>query len=239
MKLLAIDRRTSPTLLPILLRPVTTGLRCRRQISTTQQIPPPTPFVPDSKTFLSLIGRNLSAHAAKIPTWESLFSLRSEQLRKLGVEPARTRRYLLWWRDRFRKGDYGMGGDLKEVKDSVAHVRVVEIPSDQRVGAGQSSFKGPDAVKKVIVNVGPDQKDVSEMKLRALRPVQGLKVQGAKTIVGPFVELVKGSGGSVAAIRVQEGMWEQRRGIKVDGGERRKVMVRRKRKLEEMKKGRG
>ncbi len=121
----------------------------------------------------------------------------------------------------------------------MAHVRVVEIPSHQRVGAGQPSFKGPDAVKKVIVNVGSDMKDVNDMRLRALRPVQGLKVQGAKTIVGPFVELVKGSGGSVAAIRVQEGMWEQRRGVKVDGGERRKVMVRRKRKLEEMKKARG
>ncbi|KAL8928283.1 MAG: hypothetical protein Q9208_001993 [Pyrenodesmia sp. 3 TL-2023] len=240
MRPLATNLRTqSPSLIPVSFRPVTTTLSHHRQITATQQIPPPTPFVPDSKTFLSLIGRNLSAHAAKIPTWESLFSLKSDQLRKLGVEPARTRRYLLWWRDRFRKGEYGIGGDLKEVKDSVAHVRVVEVPRDQGRGLGRESFKGPDAVRKVIVNLGPDVKEVNETRLRALRPVQGLKVQGAKTIVGPFVEPVKGSGGSLAAIRVQEGMWEQRRGVKVDGGERRKVMVRRKRKLEEMKKARG
>ncbi|KAL8764034.1 MAG: hypothetical protein Q9184_000322 [Pyrenodesmia sp. 2 TL-2023] len=231
--------RTLPSSpLPVVFRPVTTILPYHRPISTALQIPPPTPFVPDSKTFLSLIGRNLSAHAAKIPTWESLFSLNSDQLRKLGVEPARTRRYLLWWRDRFRKGEYGIGGDLKVVKDSVAHVRVVEVPRDQGGVVGQEAFQGPDAVRKVIVNLGPDVKELNEARLRALRPVQGLKVHGAKTIVGPFVEPVKGSGGSLAAIRVQEGMWEQRRGVKVDGGERRKAMVRRKRKLEEMKKAR-
>ncbi|KAF6225953.1 hypothetical protein HO173_012676 [Letharia columbiana] len=79
--------------------------------------PQPTPFVPDASTFLKLIGRNLSQHAGKIPTWQSLFSLTSTQLRELGVEPARTRRYLLWWRDRFRKGIFGVGGDLRNVKD--------------------------------------------------------------------------------------------------------------------------
>lgn len=116
------------------------------------------------------------------------------------------------------------------MKDSVALVRVVEVPSGEE--------GGPDAVRKVVVNVPPEV-EVNETKLRGLKPVDGLKVQGAMTIVGPFVEPVKGSGGSVAAIRAQEGMWEQRRGVKIDGGERRKVMVRRKRKLEEMKKARG
>lgn len=204
-----------------------------RQISTNQ-IPSPTPFVPDSKTFLALIGRNLSQHAAKIPTWESLFTLSSVQLRKLGVEPARTRRYLLWWRDKFSKGDYGIGGDLKNVKDSVAHVRVVEIPRDR----SQTMPPGPNAMRRVVVNIPPDV-PVQENRLRELKPVEGLKVQGAHTIVGPFVQPVKGAGGSVATIRVQEGMWEQRRGQKVDGGERRKVQVRRKRKLDELRKARG
>ncbi|KAI4183507.1 MAG: hypothetical protein L6R41_005361 [Letrouitia leprolyta] len=203
------------------------------RLISTSQIPPPTPFVPDSKTFLSLIGRNLSQHAAKIPTWESLFSLTSVQLRKLGVEPARTRRYLLSWRERFRKGLHGIGGDLTDVKDSVAHVRVVEIPQEQSAG----TFAGPNAIRKVIVNVPPDE-PVSESRLRQLKPVSGLKVLGAQTIAGPFVEPVKGTSGSVAVIKAQEGMWEQRRGHKVDGGERRKVQVRRKRKLEEMRKSR-
>ncbi|KAL9020231.1 MAG: hypothetical protein Q9185_002514 [Variospora sp. 1 TL-2023] len=218
-----------------------------RHLSTTTtttappNIPPPTPFVPDSKTFLSLIGRNLSAHAAKIPTWAALFTLSSPQLRKLGVEPARTRRYLLWWRDRFRKGDYGIGGDLKDVKDSVATVRAVEVPADDRGGpmAAAAAAAAVRRRRKIVVNVpAVGAEEVDETRLRGLEPVKGLKVLGAGTVAGPFVEPVKGTGGSVAAVRVQEGMWEQRRGVKVDGGERRKVMVRRKRKLEEMRKAR-
>ncbi|KAL9603368.1 MAG: hypothetical protein Q9219_001230 [cf. Caloplaca sp. 3 TL-2023] len=203
-----------------------------RHIST-HQIPSPTPFVPDSKTFLSLIGRNLSQHAAKIPTWESLFSLTSIQLRKLGVEPARTRRYLLWWRERFRKGEYGIGGDLKDIKDSVAHVRVIEVPRDQ----SSTTAVGPNGTRKIVVNVPPDT-PYNDARLRDKKPINGLKVLGARTIAGPFVEPVKGTSGSIAQIRIQEGMWEQKRGHKVDGGERRKVQVRRKRKLEEMRKAR-
>lgn len=209
-------------------------MRQLHQQISANQIPSPTPFVPDTKTFLSLIGRNLSQHAAKIPAWESLFSLKSLQLRKLGVEPARSRRYLLWWRDKFRKGVYGIGGDLKDVKDSVAHVRVVEVPADR----SSRTLAVPGAMKKLVVNVPPDV-PVTESKLRELRPVDGLKVRGAHTIVGPYVEPVKGTGGSMATIKVQEGMWEQKRGQKIDGGERRKVQVRRKRKLEEIRKARG
>ncbi|KAI9695140.1 MAG: hypothetical protein M1820_008908, partial [Bogoriella megaspora] len=90
-------------------------------------VPPPTPFCPDPSTFLTLIGRSLSQHSSKIPTWESLFSLSSTQLRDLGVEPARARRYLLWWRERFRKGLFGVGGDMREVENGVAELRIVEV----------------------------------------------------------------------------------------------------------------
>ena len=41
----------------------------------TSKIPRPTPFVPDPQTFLTLIGRNMAQHAAKIPSWEALFTL--------------------------------------------------------------------------------------------------------------------------------------------------------------------
>ncbi|KAI4167492.1 MAG: hypothetical protein LQ343_007170 [Gyalolechia ehrenbergii] len=233
MKLINIRPRSLPVSIFVTPpKPQSAPHNLHRHISTSQ-IPPPTPFVPDSKTFLSVIGRNLSQHAAKIPTWESLFSLTSVQLRKLGVEPARTRRYLLWWRERFRKGLYGIGGDLKDVKDSVAHVRVVDMPRERSTGA----YAGPDAMRKVVVNVPPDV-PVSELRLRELKPVSGLKVLGARTIAGPFVEAMKGTSGSIATIKVQEGMWEQRRGQKIDGGERRKVQVRRKRKLEEIRKAR-
>ena len=126
-----------------------------------------------------------------------------------------------------------MGGDLRDVQDSVAHVRVVELPREP----SQKSPAGPDAVRKIIVNLNPNT-PADDSTIRQLKPVEGFKVQGAHTIVGPFVQPVKGTGGSVATIRVQEGMWEQRRNQKIDGGERRKVQVRRKRKLEEMKKAR-
>ncbi|KAL8874092.1 MAG: hypothetical protein Q9174_000528 [Haloplaca sp. 1 TL-2023] len=220
------------SLLSCLSKPTIATKPFQRHVSTNQ-IPPPTPFVPDSKTFLALIGRGLSQHTAKLPTWESLFTLSSEQLRKVGVEPARARRYLLWWRDKFRQGRYGIGGDLRNVQDSVAHVRVVELPREP----SQKSPAGPDAVRRVVLNLSPSH-PAEDSTIRQLRPVKGLKVQGAHTIVGPFVQPVEGTGGSVATIRVQEGMWEQRRNQKIDGGERRKVQVRRKRKLEEMKKAR-
>ena len=65
--------------------------------------------------------------------------------------------------------------------------------------------------------------------------VQGVVVKGAKTIKGSYVEPVKGSGGLRARIRLQEGIWEIRRGHKVDGGERRKAEVRAKRRAAENK----
>ena len=53
------------------------------------------------------------------------------------------------------------------------------------------------------------------------------------------MEPVKGSGGLRARIRLQEGIWEVRRGHKVDGGERRKAEVRAKRRAAENKEKRG
>ncbi len=213
-------------------RPYTTPwvcFRCLHQQVSAQDVPSPTPFVPDSKTFLTLIGRNLLQYAIKIPSWHALFSLKSEQLRELGVEPASNRRYLLWWRDRFKKGIYGIGGDLREVVDGTAKLAVVNVV--------KSSQKGLDYKKKLVVNVPIDAKDASTVT--DPKPVKGMKVRGAQTICGPYVQPVKTTGGSVALIKVQEGMWEHKKGEKVDGGERRKVQVRRLRKLEEMRKERG
>ncbi|KAL2046023.1 hypothetical protein N7G274_001470 [Stereocaulon virgatum] len=212
--------------------------RCLHARTTTSPpIPQPTPFVPDPSTFLTLIGRDLSQHSAKITTWKSLFSLTSQQLCDLGIEPARTRRYLLWWRDRFRKGLFGVGGDLKNVKDGAAELRVVEvavpnaaIPNELSTSTGTGLMK----VKKMIVNE-PAEAVEKGVELANLKPVEGMKIVGARTIVGPFVKHVKGTRGSVATIKVQAGMWEVRQGIKVDGGERRKVQVRRAKLLAERK----
>jgi len=215
-------------------RPPTRFLHRKSQIAASH-IPPPTPFVPDARTFLSLIGRNLSQHAAKIPNWTDLFSYTSQQLREAGVEPARTRRYLLWWRDRFRKGIHGVGGDLKFVSgegEKTAVLKMVEVPLEERDVVGKG---GLPRVKRMVVNVPALEGVEKGFGVEGLRVVEGMKVRGARTIVGPFVQYVKGTGGSVAVIKAQEGMWEERRGVKVDGGERRKKMVRRNRLLAERK----
>ena len=168
-------------------------------------IPPPTPFVPDVPTFLTLIGRQLSQHSSKIPTWKALFRLTSSQLRELGVEPARSRRYLLWWREKFRKGEYGIGGDLKEVTDGVGEVRILEMDG-----------------KKVVANTKPGEDEGSGDKIAKLK---GVKIEAPGRIVGSFFDHVKGSLGSVARIKVQEGLWEIKRGRKIYGGERRRKNV--------------
>lgn len=71
-----------------------------------------------------------------------------------------------------------------------------------------------------------------------LRKVQGVKLANGHMIHGPYVQPLKGSNGSVATLKVHEGLWEHRRGHKVDGGERRKAEVRFKRGVEERRKAR-
>ena len=202
------------------------------------RIPPPTPFVPNPETFLTLIGRNLRQHVAKIPTWKALFSLSGPQLRELGVEPARDRRYLLRWREKFRNGEFGVGGDLKEVVDGVGEVRIIEVEQEAK-SAGQATATATlsPGMRKMIVNVRPDSPDPS-LSAEEAQPVQLLKVKGARKIKGPHVQPVKGSQGRVARIAVKEVLWEHRRGHKVDGGERRKAEVRAKRKGEERRNAR-
>ncbi|KAK4193010.1 IGR protein motif-domain-containing protein [Podospora australis] len=192
------------------------------QAKTNQKapkIPKPTPFVPDVETFLTLIGRDLKSHASKFPSWESLFSLNTDQLRELGLEPPRSRRYLLRWRDKFRQGKYGPGGDLKYVENGTAILKVREI------------VKSPLAKLRQVVNV-PVGKEVDEVKPEEMIRPLGFKVQGIRTIVGPYALPMKEGG---ARITVTEGMWEDRRGHKVDGGERRQAEVRFKRKVAERK----
>ena len=144
---------------------------------------------------------------------------------------------------------WGVGGDLRFVDaEGRAEVRVVEVGAleggDQ--GRGVNLLMGGVGVKKMVVNTKPTKGKegmgmsgggaaATGMEKGTLRPVEGMKVRGLSNIAGPFVEPVKGTGGSVGVIRVREGMWEVRRGVKVDGGERRKAQVRRKRLLAERK----
>ncbi|KAJ4988330.1 IGR protein domain-containing protein [Stagonosporopsis vannaccii] len=204
-------------------------------------VPKATPFIPDHAAFLTAIGRGLSAHAGKIPSWEALFTLTSPQLKELGVEPARSRRYLLHWREKFRNGEYGIGGDCAHVAGGVAELAVVDAPVAPNPALGNTISPRSAAAtathnpgtRRVVVNV-PAGQTATALGPR-LQAVHGVLVKGAKTIKGSYVEPVKGSDGLRARIRLQEGMWEERRGHKVDGGERRRAEVRAKRRAAENK----
>jgi hypothetical protein len=187
-----------------------------------------------------LIGRNMAQHAAKIPTWEALFTLSSQQLRESGLEPARARRYLLWWRERFRNGLMGIGGDLTEVEKGVAELRIVEIPSS-RAGDQLATLSKDPGTRKMPDPANPkdSSKEISivpppKIDASKARAVKDIKIIRGNTIGGTGVEYIKGHPG-VARLRVQDGLWEQRRGHKVDGGERRRAEVRAKRRAQERK----
>ncbi len=180
------------------------------------QIPAPTPFVPDVDTFLTLIGRGLKQHASKFPTWDALFTLNSDQLRELGVEPPRTRRYLARWRHRFRLGQFGPGGNFKHVENGVAELAI------------RTTQKTPLLVVRQVVNVPPGENADSPNAVRAY----GFTVKGTSAISGPYALPLKGP---KARVTVTEGMWEDKRGHKVDGGERRRDEVRFKKRVAERK----
>ena len=193
--------------------------------TTSRPIPPPTPFVPDVRTFLTLIGRQLSAHASKIPSWDALFRLSSSELRDAGLEPPRARRYLLWWRERYRNREFGVGGELPNVVDGVAELRAVPQRGEEGV------LKGWRLVNRRPVE-GEQGKagDGQEVKL------PGVKVGKGGEVMGPYWKAVAGTMGRVVRMQIEEGMWEVARGHKLYGGERRRkynlAVLRRKAKAE-------
>ncbi len=216
-------------LLPFARGPVSVHARWLSQGIRGFDVPRPTPFVPDTQTFLTLIGRNLSQHASKIPSWKALFTFTSEQFKELGIEPPRNRRYLLSQREKFRKGEYGIGGDLQHVKDGVALLRVVALPPSEHSAAPVTPTLYPFAPKRrVVVNV---PEDGSALESPAEKPIKGIKLKGGNKITGHCVLPVQG--GKLAKLQVVEGLWENRRGRKIDGGERRRAEIRFKRRAAE------
>ncbi|KAJ5946227.1 hypothetical protein N7454_003066 [Penicillium verhagenii] len=229
-----------------LLQSVSLSKQCFRPLhgKTARLVPSPTPFVPDVQTFLTLIGREMSKHASKIPSWDQLFTFNSDKLRELGIEPARQRRYLIRKREKFRNGLYGPGGDLEQVVNGVAQLRVVEIPDETKKSSADtqaaqsvsSSATLTPGMKKAIVNMLPGVTEYKHSPTAQLTKFAHMKIHRGSKIMGPFLQPVKGSHGTAATITIQEGMWEDKRGQKVDGGERRRVEVRAKRRLEERRK---
>ena len=216
-------------------------VRCLHQKRAAPTIPQPTPFVPDVQTFLSLIGREMHKHASKFTSWDSLFSLSSAELRELGIEPARQRRYLLRQREKFKQGIYGPGGDLDVVVDGAAQLRIVEVPFESRTSpVGDSKALLPRAsaisspgMRKVIVNIAPDAEKYEHQSTNPIKKYAHMKIHLGSIVKGPFVQPLKGTNGSAVLIKATEGMWEDRRGQKVDGGERRRAEVRAKKRSAE------
>jgi hypothetical protein len=138
----------------------------------------------------------------------------------------------------------GIGGDLTEVEKGVAELRIVEIPSS-RAGDQLATLSKDPGTRKVVVNTkvtvaampDPANPKDSSKEISIVPPpkaVKDIKIIRGNTIGGTGVEYIKGHPG-VARLRVQDGLWEQRRGHKVDGGERRRAEVRAKRRAQERK----
>lgn len=140
-----------------------------------------------------------------------MFSLTSPQLKELGIEPPRNRRYLLHWMQRYRKGSLGPGGDFKFVKDGQAILKVATPPPSSLDDA------------KYVVNVPEAEGAAAPFVPELIRP-NGYTVRGLKSISGPYAAPLAGLSGAV--VKVTEGMWEHRQGRKIDGGERRRGEVR-------------
>jgi hypothetical protein len=114
------------------------------------------------------------------------------------------------------------------VENGVASLAVVEVPTQgQHAATGTLSLGS----RKIAVNVAAGGSATLETPTEKLVPVSGVHIKGAHTIVGPHVQPLKG--GKAAKIEVKEGLWEERRGHKIDGGERRQAEVRAKRRGEE------
>jgi hypothetical protein len=90
-------------------------------------IPRQTTRVPDVSTFLASIGRDTVAHATKFQSWDQFFCATSVQMKSLGIEPARTRRYILRWRETFRMFN--------------GSVRLVEHKRGRKIDGGQRRRK--------------------------------------------------------------------------------------------------
>jgi hypothetical protein len=223
----------------ISIAPPSQQCRCVHNRLTSRPVPPPTPFVPDVQTLFKLIGRNTAQHAAKIPSWEALFTLPSEKFKELGIEPAAARKYIFRWRERFRQGEYGVGGDLTYVSDGVGELKIVEVPvanPTKGLAALATATRTP-GTRKVVVNV-PTGQELPEVPLEQAKPVNGVKVRCTNSIAGPYIQTLPGSQGLKARLAVTEGLWEDKKGRKIDGGERRRAEVRAKRASEERKKAR-
>ncbi|EGD96939.1 hypothetical protein TESG_04363 [Trichophyton tonsurans CBS 112818] len=209
-------------------------------------VPSPTPFVPDVETFLRLIGRNMSRYSSKITGWKQLFTADSAELRELGIEMTRDRRYILRWREKFRQQDYGPGGDFENVVDGVAELRAVEVPVEKSKSAKPTNATDGESLdvstmgtatltpgmRYAIVNLPPGETELKDTS-KPLKKFAHYKLHHGNMIKGPYAQIIPNTWSTAVKVQVTDGMWEHKRGRKIDGGQRRQKEIRAKRALAE------
>ena len=132
---------------------------------------------------------------------------------------------------------------MEHVKDGVGEVKLFEVPvpaewKGSNTSADMATATRSPGMRCVALNV-PSGAETPSKPLEECEPVKHVKARGGKSGGGAIVgRNVYMTGSERAIIKVMEGLWEERRGHKVDGGERRKAEVRFKRRAEERKKAR-
>jgi hypothetical protein len=182
---------------------------------------------------------------------------------EVGMATAKDRRYLFRWLEKFRQGKYGIGGDLDHVVDGVAELKVVLVPEEKMPGferkkslaerelmekaqKERGTLISPPGMRYAIVNVPnssssstesgqqPSTLDVESLTIKKLKHI---KLHQGYMIRAPYIELTKAVNGGVhgmqARLAVQEGLWEDKLGRKIDGGERKQAEVKAKRRATE------
>ena len=149
------------------------------------------------------------------------------------------------WREKFRQGEFGIGGDFQYVKDGVAELRVVEVPRLKRESVtGESpveevSIGQSPGMHKMIVNVPNGQTTyrlLSGQTTADLTKPHGYVLKNGYIITGKQAKPLAGTHGSGASVEAVEGLWEHKRGVKKFGGERRRAETLHKMRVEENKK---
>ena len=141
-------------------------------------------------------------------------------------------------REKFRQGIYGIGGDFKYVQDGVGELRIFEVPVPEEWlkhgPVAKATASRSSGMRKMVLNV-PAGSTESPIPLEEAVPVQHVKLRGTDSIAGKSVQMIEGTNGLAGRLAVAEGLWEVKRGVKIDGGERRHVEVRAKRREAERK----
>jgi hypothetical protein len=121
----------------------------------------------------------------------------------------------------------------------VGYIQVIEVNAPGRfLPKSQASLpaalKTP-GKKAIVVNVPYDSYD-PDVPLEEAKPVAFVKwLPQYRSLQGTHIYPLPGQEGRRAKLEVREGLWEEKRGIVRDGGERRQAEVRAKRKAKENK----